>query len=62
MIRLGEPWLWATADGRMLTPDAMDSLIGFDRGLLVGRTASTVVLRDGTGELIFNRVREADYA
>lgn len=56
-----EPWVWVTRDGRIMTPDAMDSLITFDRGLLIGRTASTVVLRDGTGELVFNRCREADY-
>ena len=51
-------WLWVSAQGGdMLTPDAMDQVIAEHRSALVGRTASTVVLRQADGtEVTFNRV------
>lgn len=57
------PWLWVSQDGGdQVTPDAMEALIMLDRPRLVGRTASTIVLRGDHGtEVTFHRVREADY-
>ncbi len=58
-----EPWLWVNStDGDLVTPDGMERLLAVDRGCLVGRTASTVVIRqpDGT-EVTFHRAREANY-
>lgn len=57
-----DPWVWVSADnGEIMTPDAMEQIIALDRGLLVGRTASTLVLRDAGREVVFHRVRESNY-
>lgn len=49
-------WVWLSADrGEVLTPAAMEDRINADRPALVGRSASTVVLRHGTGETVYSR-------
>lgn len=56
------PWVWVSQDGGdVMTPDAMDQVIALDRSLLVGRSASTLVLRDAGREVVFHRMPGADY-
>ena len=54
--------VWVSQDGgSILTPDAADSLIAAGEVKLVGRTASTLVIRDEGREVTFHRMPGADY-
>ena len=52
-----DDFVWMAQDGTTLTPDEMEEAIRADRGALIGRTASTVVLIVADQELRFAQVR-----